>query len=318
MNLTQAVRRCMRFVLLLAFAGSLSACATSGNPRDPLEGFNRAMFSFNDAVDKAAIKPAATVYQKITPSPVQTGIGNFFGNLGDAWTAVNQFLQGKVKEGFSDVMRFAFNSTFGLGGVLDIASEAGIPKHKEDFGQTLGKWGVKSGPYLVLPVFGPSTFRDSLAFGLDMKADPWGYKKPVYLRNSGTALRLLDQRASLLDAGNLMEEAALDRYSFVRDAYLQRRQSIIYDGAEPEKPADKGAQAEADDSAPASVQVAAPPPADSAPEPAASAGTGATDSGIGQVASENVQALPETREMREVRGAWRGRMQPCLLQLDTH
>jgi phospholipid-binding lipoprotein MlaA len=216
---------------LLVFAFALSGCATT-NPKDPFEPFNRAMFSFNDAVDQAAVKPAAQAYSNL-PSFVQTGVGNFFGNLGDVWTAVNDLLQGKVADGVTDVMRVAVNTTFGLGGLLDIGSEAGMTKHKEDFGQTLGKWGVSPGPYLVLPVLGPSTVRDTVATPLDIAGDPWHYKRPVRWRNTGTVLHVVDQRAVLLDASNLIEAAALDRYEFVRDAYLQRRESKIHDGEVP-------------------------------------------------------------------------------------
>ena len=221
-----------RFGAVLFMLGVLSGCATSGthNPADPLEGFNRAMFKFNDTVDTVALKPAATVYQKVLPSFVQTGVGNFFGNLADAWTAVNNLLQGKVESGLTDVMRVAVNSTFGLAGVLDIGSEAGLPKHKEDFGQTLGKWGVKPGPYVVLPMFGPSTLRDSLAFPLDLTGDPWSYVKPAHTFVIGSVVRVVDQRAAALDASGLVEDAALDRYEFIRDAYLQRRESKVHDG----------------------------------------------------------------------------------------
>ncbi|MFZ6646051.1 MlaA family lipoprotein [Undibacterium sp. TJN25] len=197
------------------------------NARDPFEGFNRAMFSFNDTLDRVALKPAAKAYQTVLPSFVQTGIGNFFGNIGDVWNAVNNLLQGKGTDGMSDIFRVGVNTVFGLGGVLDIATEAGMPKHQEDFGQTLGTWGVKSGPYVVLPVFGPSTLRDALATPVDVYGDPWGYVYPVNVRNTGTAVRLVDKRASVLDAGNLIEEASLDKYVFFRDAYLQRRASQI-------------------------------------------------------------------------------------------
>ena len=197
------------------------------NPRDPLEGFNRVMFSFNETIDQALLKPAAQVYQSTVPSFVQTAVGNFFGNIGDVWTAVNNLLQGKLTEGVTDVMRVAVNTTFGLGGVLDIGSAAGMNKHREDFGQTLGTWGVNSGPYLVLPIFGPSTLRDALVTPIDLKADLWSYTTPMTVRNSGTVLRLVDKRASVLDAGTLIEEAALDKYVFLRDAYLQRRASQI-------------------------------------------------------------------------------------------
>jgi len=220
---------------LIAATIGLSGCAaTSNNPKDPFEGFNRAMFTFNDKLDQAAVKPAAEVYSNVLPQFVQIGVSNFFGNLGDVWTAFNNFLQGKVEDGMSDVMRVAVNSTFGLVGVLDIGSEAGLTKHREDFGQTLGKWGVKSGPYIVLPIFGSSTLRDTAALPVDMSGDLWSYYDPVHWRNTGSAVRLIDLRASVLDASNLLEEAALDRYVFVRDAYLQRRESKVYDGEVPE------------------------------------------------------------------------------------
>lgn len=211
------------FVLITA----LSGCATTNNPQDPLEGFNRAMFSFNDTVDKVALKPVATAYRAWLPSFVQTGVNNFFGNLGDVWSSVNGFLQGNVTDGTSDMMRVAVNSTLGLGGLLDISSEAGLQKHNKDFGQTLGKWGIGSGPYLVLPLFGPSNIRDTAAMPVDMYGDLWSYKYPVRWRNTGSVVRLIDKRANLLDAGQLLEEAALDKYEFVRDAYTQRRQSQI-------------------------------------------------------------------------------------------
>lgn len=212
---------------VLAIALALTGCAATKNPSDPLEGFNRTMFKFNDAVDQAALKPAATLYKSVLPSFVQTGVGNFFGNIGDVWTAVNNILQGKFVNGMSDVMRVAVNSTLGLGGLLDIGSEAGLSKHNEDFGQTLGTWGVKSGPYVVLPLLGSSTVRDTAALPVDFKGDLWSYKTPVKWRTTGTILRVVDRRAYVLDASNLIEEAALDRYEFVRDAYLQRRESKI-------------------------------------------------------------------------------------------
>ncbi len=221
-----------RLALIFTIAASLSACASdpAANPKDPFEKFNRAMFALNDGIDQAALKPAATAYRKVLPGFVQTGVSNFFGNMSDAWSAVNNFLQGKGKEGLTDVGRVAINTTFGVCGVFDFASEAGLRKHNEDFGQTLGAWGVPSGPYLMLPLLGPSTVRDATVLPLDMKADPWAYKEPVRYRNIGIALRTVDQRANLLDATNLMEEAALDRYEFVRDSFLQRRESRIFDG----------------------------------------------------------------------------------------
>jgi phospholipid-binding lipoprotein MlaA len=217
-------------VALAAVAGlTLAGCATPQNPRDPYEQFNRAMFSFNDAVDRTALKPVATVYKEHTPVFVQTGVNNFFGNLSDAWSALNNILQGKGRDGMNDLTRFALNSTFGMLGVLDIASEAGLQKHNEDLGQTLGYWGIPGGPYLMLPLLGPSTVRDTAALPADLWGDPWNHKTPVGWRNVGIGVRAIDQRAVVLDASNLLEEAALDRYEFIRDGYLQRRDSRVYD-----------------------------------------------------------------------------------------
>jgi phospholipid-binding lipoprotein MlaA len=185
------------------------------------------MFTFNDKVDQYALKPVATVYKRAVPSFVQTGVYNFFGNLGDVWTAVNNLLQGRVADGVSDAMRFTINSTFGLAGLIDISSDAGLPKHNQDFGATLGVWGVQSGPYVVLPLLGPSTVRDSAALPADFAGNPWTYVTPDATRYFGTALRIVDLRAGLLDASNLIEDAALDRYEFIRDAYLQRRAGKI-------------------------------------------------------------------------------------------
>ncbi len=219
-----------RLPLVLAAGLLLAGCATPKNPEDPFEKFNRTMFKFNDAVDRVALKPAATAYKSAVPGFMQTGVSNFFGNLSDAWSSVNNLLQGKGEQGMNDLTRFSFNSTFGLLGVLDIASEAGLPKHNEDFGQTLGVWGVPSGPYVMLPIFGPSTLRDTAAMPADMWADPWTHVNPASARTAGVALRAVDQRASVLDASNLLEEAALDRYVFIRDSYLQRRASRVRDG----------------------------------------------------------------------------------------
>lgn len=218
-----------KWLTVLAIMTAISGCASTGNPRDPLEGFNRAMFSFNDTIDKVALKPAAKFYEDVLPSFVQTAIGNFFGNIGDIWTLVNDVLQGKVEQGGSDLMRVSINTVLGFGGIIDIASDAGLTKHKEDFGQTLAIWGIGAGPYMVLPFFGPSTLRDSAALPVDWQGDLWNHKRPVLVRNVGSVIRAVDQRAALLGASNLIEEAALDPYEFVRDAYLQRRESTIHD-----------------------------------------------------------------------------------------
>ena len=225
----------MSYVLPMAVCAVLSSCATTtSNPQDPLEGLNRAVFTFNDRFDQIALKPVATAYKSWLPSFVQTGVGNFFGNIGDAWSAVNGYLQGNVVNGTTDIMRVAVNSTLGLGGLLDISSAAGLQRYNMDFGQTLGIWGVGSGPYLVLPLFGPSNIRDAAVLPVNMYGDAWSYIEPVSLRNTGSGIRLIDKRANLLDASGLLEDAALDKYEFIRDAYTQRRQSQINGGIEKE------------------------------------------------------------------------------------
>ena len=232
----------LRTGALLLAALSLGGCA-SLHEKDPYEKFNRSMFNFNDAVDRNALKPAATAYKAVLPSFVQTGVNNFFSNLSDLWSSANNVMQGKGERGLSDFTRVLINSTFGLGGVLDLASDAGLAKHNEDFGQTLGYWGVPSGPYIMLPILGPSTLRDTAGLPVDIAADPWGYGISSRARNIGTVVRVVDQRAVLLDATNLLEEAALDRYEFIRDGYLQQRKSRVFDGEDSRKAA-KQARAE--------------------------------------------------------------------------
>ncbi len=169
----------------------------------------------------------------------RTGVTNFFANLEDLWISANNLMQGKVESALGDFLRFTFNSSFGLLGVIDIASEMGLEKHNEDFGQTLGRWGVGSGPYLVLPFLGPSTVRDGSALVVDYKAGLLSYAvDDVAVRNSLYALKYVDTRANLFDATGLVEEAALDKYTFVRDSWLQRRRSLVYDGNPPREPAD--------------------------------------------------------------------------------
>ena len=224
--------RCLSMILI---ATCFTGCAVvmppnaGQDPRDPYERYNRTMFSFNQELDKKVLKPVANAYADYTPDFLQTVIGNFFSNIGDVWTAANNFLQGKPRDGTTDAMRVVFNSTIGLAGLLDIATPAGLPKHEEDFGQTLGVWGVKSGPYVVLPVFGSSTMRDATAKPVDWAGDPLSYVDNIRARNSGRAIRIIDDRAALLGASKLMEGAALDPYEFMRDAYLQRRASRIND-----------------------------------------------------------------------------------------
>lgn len=225
----------MRLALgtLLTTALLLSAgCATrpGGDPRDPIEPFNRSIAKFNDAADRVVLKPIATGYVQAVPELVRTGVNNFFSNLGDAWTFVNSVLQLKPQEAGETAVRFSINTLFGLGGLLDIASEAGIPKHKEDFGLTLGRWGVGTGPYVVLPLLGPSTLRDSVAFGIETNGNMLRRIDSEPLRSGLYVLNAVDTRAIYLQAGNVLEEAALDKYTFTRDIYLQRRRSLIAGG----------------------------------------------------------------------------------------
>ena len=212
----------------------LGGCASGGNPRDPIEPINRAVYGFNDGFDRAIAKPIAEGYKNVVPEIARTGVTNFFSNLEDVWILVNNLFQGKVESALDDMARVLVNSTVGLFGIVDIASDLGIAKHNEDFGQTLGRWGVGSGPYLVLPFLGSSTLRDALGMGLmDMQGDIVRQLKHVPTRNTLLATRIINTRANFLDVSRIVEEAALDKYIYVRDAHLQRRRSLIYDGSPP-------------------------------------------------------------------------------------
>ena len=230
MNKKNAFRRGAALVLLIG-AALLGGCASGPNahPRDPLEPFNRGVSEFNEAVDGAVLKPVATAYRDVTPDLVRTGVSNFFGNLRDVWSALNATLQLKPRAAAENALRVGVNTAFGFGGLLDIASEMGIERTTLDFGQTLGRWGVPSGPYLVLPIFGPSTFRDAAGFGVESNGDLVSKVDHIPTRNSLYALRAVETRANLLRATTMLEGAALDKYSFTRDIYLQRRQSLIDD-----------------------------------------------------------------------------------------
>ncbi|MFZ3222026.1 MAG: VacJ family lipoprotein [Rugosibacter sp.] len=220
--------------LLLLTAFLTAGCASSaGGNKDPLEGFNRVMFAFNDGVDQVVLKPVATGYDAVLPTPVRTGVTNFFGNIADVFIGINNLLQGKVSDGAGDLGRVAVNSTLGLLGVFDVASNMGIEKHEEDFGQTFGRWGADSGAFVVVPFFGPRTVRDTAGLVLDVATDPVSYVDHVPTRNTMAGVRLVDDRANLLPADKVIAEAALDKYSYIRDAYLQRRRSLIYDGNAP-------------------------------------------------------------------------------------
>jgi phospholipid-binding lipoprotein MlaA len=214
---------------LLALTITGCASGPDTHPRDPFEPFNRQVSAVNDAVDGAVLKPVATAYTQVTPDLVRTGVSNFFRNLGDAWSFVNATLQLRPREAAENALRFGVNSLWGLGGLLDIASEIGLERTTLDFGQTLGRWGVPSGPYLVLPLFGPSSVRDAAGFTIEAQGDLVQGLAHVPTRNSLYALRAVETRANLLRASAMLDGAALDKYSFTRDIYLQRRESQIED-----------------------------------------------------------------------------------------
>ena len=232
-----SINACNRSILWLGLAllMLLGGCASTNNPRDPLEPMNRVIYKVNDGLDKVVMKPVATVYKTVIPQFARTGVTNFFNNLYDVLTALNNLLQGKVGDAVSDVGRIAINSTVGLAGLIDVATEVGLEKHKEDFGQTLGRWGINSGPYLQIPFFGPSSFRDGVGSMVDFKLDPirWIWRDHVATRNSVWGLYVINLRANLLDSTKILDEAALDPYEFQRDAYLQRRRNLVYDGNPP-------------------------------------------------------------------------------------
>lgn len=262
---TMLPARIKSLALAVAAVGLLAGCATSGNPKDPIEGFNRAMFAFNEGLDSAVVRPVASGYEAVLPSPVRAGVTNFFSNIEDLLIGVNNLLQGKGSEAFSDLGRVAINSTIGLLGLFDIASEAGLEKHDEDFGQTFGRWGVGNGAYVVIPVFGPRTARDTVGLVLDVAADPLTHLGAGDGRDVLLVLRAVNDRANLLPADKVIDEAALDKYSYIRDGYLQRRRNLIHDGNAPREPeadaeqAERPVRAEADAAEPrAGADAAAP------------------------------------------------------------
>lgn len=226
---------CVRVATAAAALALLAGCAsTGGNPADPLEPVNRGIYAFNDKLDRYALKPVAQGYQAAVPLPARTGVSNFLGNIEDVWTGLNNLLQGKPREGASDFGRVAINSTLGILGVFDLASEMGLEKHEEDLGQTLGRWGVGPGPYLMLPFLGPTTLRDSSnTLCRAFIADPVKEITRIPVRNSVMAVRVVNARAQLLGADQALDSAAIDRYAYLRDFYLKSRQSQVYDGRPP-------------------------------------------------------------------------------------
>lgn len=219
---------------------ALQGCATVSSPdrRDPLESMNRSIFDFNEAVDQTVLKPVATVYRDVTPSWVRKGVTNFFNNLEDVWSVVNNALQLRGQDTGDSIARVMVNTTVGLLGFVDVASDLNVERHTASFGLTLGRWGVQPGPYLVLPLLGPSTLRELAALPVDWQGRPLNAVDDTATRNGLTATNLLNVRATYLGAGDIVDGAALDKYSFMREAYLQRRRSQVYDGDPPEEEVD--------------------------------------------------------------------------------
>lgn len=223
-------------------APPVPAQATAGGSdarpaNDPLEPYNRAMFSFNDALDRTVLTPVARGYVNVVPELVRNGVSNVFGNFSDAWSAINQWLQGKGEAGATMTMRVVTNSFFGIAGLFDVASDLGMDRQSEDFGQTLGRWGLPAGPYFVWPLLGPSTVRDSFGRPLDLAWSPTMLTQHDLTRYSISGLNLIDTRANLLGATRVVDGIALDKYTFIRDAYIARRRNLVYDGDPPEEPA---------------------------------------------------------------------------------
>ena len=223
-------------ILLILSLTLLSACATvpgGMTEGDPFESYNRAMFSFNDGLDTYFLRPVAEGYDTVMPSPVKTGVSNFFSNIGDIFVILNDLLQFKFVQAFEDTSRFIFNSTFGLYGLFDVATPMGLPKHHEDFGQTLAIWGISSGPYIVLPFYGSRTLRSTGGLIVETAYAPINEIENQDTYYGTVALETIDTRYNLLDESRIIDQAALDKYSFVRDAYLQYRKNLIYDGNPP-------------------------------------------------------------------------------------
>lgn len=235
MSATKHNKKILRFGLALASASLIAGCASVPNltPEDPWESYNRSMYAFNDAVDKALLKPIATGYKTVTPEPVRTCIHNIFGNFGDVWSAINSLLQGRGRDFVDTFGRILFNTTMGLGGCIDVASMNGAHKIPNDFGTTLGVWGFGSGPYFVIPFYGPSTVRDGLGTAATFASPVGGETSAIFaidnvpVRNSILGLYVIDYRANLLETEKLVDQIALDKYSFIRDAYLQRRKAML-------------------------------------------------------------------------------------------
>lgn len=251
----------IRILPILAALTLASGCASNraSNPADPLEPFNRGVYQFNDAIDKAITKPIAQGYDTVMPGIGKTAVSNFFSNLDDIIVTTNDFLQLKIVQGILDATRFAVNTTVGIYGLIDVGSHVGLEKHNEDFGQTLGKWGIGNGPYIVLPILGPSTLRDSVGLYADSRPSKLRRVEHMRTRNQLYASNAISRRAQVLDQEKILDEAAVDRYEFIRDAYLLRRQSLVYDGNPPRERYDDEANEQAPVPRTPSAQMDNPP-----------------------------------------------------------
>ena len=303
----------MRRAATIACAVALTGCATVTTPTkgDPLESYNRTMFTINDKVDQYALKPVAQGYVWAVPEPVRNSVTNFFSNIGDVYIAANNLLQLKIADGVSDIMRVAINTVFGVGGLFDVATIAKLPKHAGDFGLTLGHYGVPPGPYVVLPLMGPSTVRDTSGLVVDYFGNPLTYVHPDSVSWALYGVNLVNTRANLLGATDVLADAALDKYSFVRNAYLQRRQYLISGGEgnapdygeaplpnynEPEgAAAAEGASATAAPAAPASAAEGTAPASGTAAAPAPASGSANTVPGNQYVPPRAPPGFPSFR-----------------------
>jgi phospholipid-binding lipoprotein MlaA len=237
MNVKPDIRRASLSRAAMALAAALLAgCAAAPSRDDPLEPMNRALYQVHDVVDTAVVRPVAQAYIDVVPQLIRTGVSNVFNNLDDLFSAVNGLLQGKLDKFGDDLGRVVLNTGFGLGGIFDLASMIGIERGNEDFGQTFGVWGFPQGPYLFVPIFGPTTVRDGTGVVVRIAVGPVGYIPDVALRNSLYGVGALDIRAQALSASAIVDTAALDRYLFIRNAYLQRRRYLVYDGKPPPEP----------------------------------------------------------------------------------
>ncbi len=239
MNLRAQARDRTGLVAVVLAAALLAGCAstgpnaTPGQKADPFEGWNRKVYSFNEGVDNAVLRPVAETYRDVVPQLLRTGVNNVLGNIGDVWSAANQLLQGKLQLGVEMGMRVLTNTVFGLGGLLDPASEVGLTRRSEDFGQTLGVWGLGDGPFLMLPLLGPSTLRDTTGLVVDRQSSASSLPAKSADQAAVTLLEVVNLRAGLLTTTSLLDQVALDKYSFTRDAYLSRRRDQVFDGAPP-------------------------------------------------------------------------------------